>query len=87
MAGNVKEWCWNEDWEGRKLIMGGGFGEPNYLFHQPDAQLPWERLPGGAPLFAEYETTLTSLTQPNIPRADQHRPQESLPRSLIIAPS
>jgi formylglycine-generating enzyme required for sulfatase activity len=32
MAGNVKEWCWNETRGAKRLILGGGFGEPNYMF-------------------------------------------------------
>ena len=43
MAGNVKEWCWNESADGRRFIMGGGFGEPNYMFYLTDARSPWER--------------------------------------------
>jgi hypothetical protein len=31
MAGNVKEWCWNEAEEGQ-YILGGAWGEPSYLF-------------------------------------------------------
>src|SRR3990172_10680885 len=45
MAGNVKEWCWNENQEGKRLVLGGGFGEPPYMFLQADAQLPWDRGP------------------------------------------
>jgi hypothetical protein len=30
MAGNVKEWCLNESKDGTRLILGGGFGEPNH---------------------------------------------------------
>jgi dienelactone hydrolase len=44
MAGNVKEWCGNEATEGRQFIMGGGFGEPNYMFYLTDARSPWERM-------------------------------------------
>lgn len=43
MAGNVKEWCSNEAPDGRRLILGGGFGEPNYMFHHTDAKSPWDR--------------------------------------------
>ena len=43
MAGNVKEWCWNEVRDGKRFILGGGFGEPTYMFLQTDAQLPWDR--------------------------------------------
>ena len=45
MAGNVKEWCWNETPEGKKYILGGGFGEPVYMFMFVDAQSPWDRRP------------------------------------------
>jgi dienelactone hydrolase len=44
MAGNVKEWCWNEARDGYRLILGGGFGEPTYMFNHTDAQSPWHRL-------------------------------------------
>jgi dienelactone hydrolase len=43
MAGNVKEWCANESGEGRRFILGGGFGEPSYMFIDQDAQNPWDR--------------------------------------------
>ena len=44
MAGNVKEWCWNEARDAMRLILGGGFGEPDYMFNFTDAQSPWDRL-------------------------------------------
>ena len=43
MAGNVKEWCWNESSGGKRYILGGGFGEPTYMFIDQDAQSPWDR--------------------------------------------
>jgi serine/threonine protein kinase/formylglycine-generating enzyme required for sulfatase activity/dienelactone hydrolase len=43
MAGNVKEWCANEGRDGKRFILGGGFGEPPYMFNFTDAQLPWDR--------------------------------------------
>ncbi len=43
MAGNVKEWCLNESKDGTRLILGGGFGEPSYMFYNTDIQSPWER--------------------------------------------
>ncbi len=45
MAGNVKEWCRNESGGGRRFILGGGFGEPTYMFIDQDAQSPWDRRP------------------------------------------
>ena len=37
MAGNMKEWCWNES-EGKRYIVGGAWNEPVYMFADPDAQ-------------------------------------------------
>ncbi len=45
MAGNVKEWCWNERKDHSRFILGGGFGEPTYMFGAQDAQPPWHRAP------------------------------------------
>ena len=42
MAGNVKEWCWNEI-GGRRYILGGGWNEPNYLFGNGDTRAPFDR--------------------------------------------
>jgi serine/threonine protein kinase/dienelactone hydrolase len=44
MAGNVKEWCWNKSGE-RRYILGGGWNEAVYMFVDPDAQSPFQRLP------------------------------------------
>jgi len=43
MAGNVKEWCWNQA-DDRRYILGGAWGEPSYMFAGPDAQAPFRRL-------------------------------------------
>jgi serine/threonine protein kinase/class 3 adenylate cyclase/formylglycine-generating enzyme required for sulfatase activity/dienelactone hydrolase len=43
MAGNVKEWCWNEAHDGKRYILGGAWSEPQYMFHAPDAVSPWDR--------------------------------------------
>ena len=45
MAGNVKEWCLNETWEHKRMILGGSYGEPDYMFNFSDAQPPWDRRP------------------------------------------
>ncbi len=38
MAGNVKEWIWNEGEPGKRYVLGGAFDEPTYMFTDPDAQ-------------------------------------------------
>jgi serine/threonine protein kinase/formylglycine-generating enzyme required for sulfatase activity/dienelactone hydrolase len=45
MAGNVREWCWNEGRNGKRLILGGAWNEPSYLFVEINAQSPWDRSP------------------------------------------
>jgi len=42
MAGNVKEWCWNESRGGRQ-ILGAAWNEPTYMYQDRDAQDPFER--------------------------------------------
>jgi dienelactone hydrolase len=48
LAGNVKEWCWNaaDTREERRYVLGGAALEPPYMFNDPDAQSPLNRLPG-----------------------------------------
>ncbi len=43
MAGNVKEWCLNSSGD-RKYILGGASTDLPYMYNQPDARLPFERL-------------------------------------------
>lgn len=43
MAGNVKEWCWNQSAH-RRYILGGSWGEPTYMFKvDADAHPPLAR--------------------------------------------
>jgi serine/threonine protein kinase/dienelactone hydrolase len=56
MAGNVKEWTLNEKSDGKRIIMGGGFGEPNYMFYETDAQSPWDRRPNFGVRCAKFES-------------------------------
>jgi predicted esterase len=43
MAGNVKEWAWNEAEPGKRYVLGGAWDEPEYMFADPDAQSPFLR--------------------------------------------
>jgi len=53
MAGNVKEWTWN-DTDGKRYILGGAWGEPSYQFAEADARNPFERLPTHGVRCARY---------------------------------
>jgi formylglycine-generating enzyme required for sulfatase activity/dienelactone hydrolase len=43
MAGNVKEWCFNEAPEGYRVSAGGGWNEPQYMFGIADKYPPFFR--------------------------------------------
>ena len=47
MAGNVKEWCFNESaGDPRRYILGGAWNEPAYRFRDQEAMDPWSRTAG-----------------------------------------
>jgi len=43
MAGNVKEWIWNEAESRKRYVLGGAWDEATYMFIDPDAQSPFLR--------------------------------------------
>jgi dienelactone hydrolase len=43
LAGNVREWCWNESGAGQRFILGGGWNDPPYAFNDAYAQRPFDR--------------------------------------------
>ncbi|MBM3782980.1 MAG: hypothetical protein FJW30_01405 [Acidobacteria bacterium] len=43
MAGNVKEWVWNEIDAGKRMILGGAWSEPAHAFLTADARSPFDR--------------------------------------------
>jgi dienelactone hydrolase len=64
MAGNVKEWCWNET-NGQRFLLGGAWNEPRYLFADYDARAPFERAPGYGFRLAKYMRPLpAAVTAP-----------------------
>ncbi|MBN1764815.1 MAG: protein kinase, partial [Sedimentisphaerales bacterium] len=44
-AGNVREWCYNavDNPEDNRCILGGGWGEPQYMFNGSVMRSPWDR--------------------------------------------
>jgi eukaryotic-like serine/threonine-protein kinase len=46
MAGNAKEWVWNESGEERRFVLGGAWNEATHQFRDEDARAPFERGPG-----------------------------------------
>ena len=43
MAGNAKEWVFNEEYSGKRYILGASWNDPTYAFYQPDARSPFDR--------------------------------------------
>jgi dienelactone hydrolase len=65
MAGNVKEWCWNEA-QGNRYALGGAWDEPTYMYvGTKDARSPWTRGDNLGFRCARYEEPLPApLTGP-----------------------
>jgi eukaryotic-like serine/threonine-protein kinase len=43
MGGNVKEWCFNETPNGTRVMAGGAWNEPGYMFQNADRYAPFFR--------------------------------------------
>jgi serine/threonine protein kinase/dienelactone hydrolase len=57
VAGNVKEWCWNEMQAGAaRYILGGAWNEPEYMFIYPEARSAFDRSPINGIRLAQYLT-------------------------------
>jgi cephalosporin-C deacetylase-like acetyl esterase len=64
MAGNVKEWCWNET-KGLRFILGGAWDEATYMFSNADARSPFDRSATNGFRCASYPTAIPDrLTGP-----------------------
>jgi dienelactone hydrolase len=71
MAGNVREWCFNDAGRGLRFILGGGWSDPKYSFVDAYAQLPMDRSVINGIRLAMYEPADSSvvLASRPIPRA------------------
>jgi eukaryotic-like serine/threonine-protein kinase len=56
LAGNVREWCWNEN-AGKRYLRGGAWDEPEYMFAALDASSPWDRSARNGIRCARYEVS------------------------------
>jgi dienelactone hydrolase len=43
MAGNAREWCWNESDKGTRCMLGGAWSDPDYMFYNLDESDPLDR--------------------------------------------
>jgi serine/threonine protein kinase/formylglycine-generating enzyme required for sulfatase activity len=66
MAGNVKEWAWNQADSHRRYILGGGWNEPSYQFRDYDAQRPLDRQQTYGVRCARYQNADTATLMSRI---------------------
>jgi len=73
MAGNVREWCWNES-RSQRIIMGGSWNDNIYMFTSSFALLPFDRSETNGFRCMQYlgpEETREMMEKPiEIPRRD-----------------
>lgn len=68
MAGNVREWGWNEAKdENLRFIMGGSWQGPTYLYNDPEALPPFDRSPANG--FRCVRNSATLSPEVTAPRA------------------
>jgi dienelactone hydrolase len=67
MAGNVREWCWNDAGRGLRFILGGGFSDARYAFVDAHAQLPMDRSVINGIRLAMYEPADSSIALAMLP--------------------
>src|SRR5882762_6294532 len=85
MAGNVKEWCLNPAGD-RKYILGGASTDPPYMYSQPDARLPFERLATHGVRLVKYlhpDALSETLTTPISFEAADYRNMTPVPDSVF----
>jgi len=63
MAGNAREWCYNET-GGQRYILGGGYDDATYHFTEAFAQPPFDRSPSNGFRLAIYDTTAAVTRRP-----------------------
>ncbi len=71
MAGNVKEWCANATSNGGRVILGGGFGEPKYMFQHADARSAWARSANVGFRCARFDAPAGALTTAKVEVAER----------------
>jgi len=85
MAGNVKEWCLNSAGD-RKYILGGASTDPPYMYNEPDARRPFERLATHGVRLVKYlhsDALPETLTAPVSFELADYRKMKPVPDSVF----
>jgi eukaryotic-like serine/threonine-protein kinase len=75
MAGNVREWCFNEELgtDGERFILGGGWNDAPYAYVDRYAQSAWDRSATNGLRLATYSDTAEALQKARAPIAHPSR--------------
>jgi serine/threonine protein kinase/predicted esterase len=68
LAGNVKEWCWNENEDGLRCLKGGAWNESEYMFTLDDYASPWDRSSVNGFRCVRYSTPPDEMTFAAVPK-------------------
>ncbi len=81
LGGNVKEWCFNEDEQGRRCLRGGAWNDLDYQFFSLDFASPWDRDPTFGFRCVIYEKSPPSETLARVesPAAEPIPPRDAQP--------
>lgn len=84
MAGNVKEWTWNET-GGKRYILGGAWNEPSYTFATQEAQPPFSRTATSGFRCVKYTAPVSaSLTGPVTKLARDYTKEKPAAESVFV---
>jgi formylglycine-generating enzyme required for sulfatase activity/DNA-binding winged helix-turn-helix (wHTH) protein len=83
MAGNAKEWAWNQVGK-KRYILGGAWNEPSYMFATEDAQAPFNRSAAFGFRCAKYDRPgEAALTSPVQTLARDYKTEKPAPESVF----
>jgi serine/threonine protein kinase/formylglycine-generating enzyme required for sulfatase activity len=85
MAGNVKEWCWNESGGDKRCILGGCWEEPVYMFSEPYEAPALARSPQHGFRCAKYPSGRVpeAAFAPHILQSRDYRTEKPLPEDVV----
>ena len=72
MAGNVREWCWNQS-DDQRYILGGGWNDLAYMFTDAYAQDPFDRSATNGFRCVKYSDPIKNLSTVSRPIEIPHR--------------
>jgi len=83
MAGNLKEWAWNET-GAKRYLLGGAWNEPSYMFATQDAKPPFSRSAISGFRCARYGAALSAnLTSPITALARDYTKERAVPETVF----